>query len=181
MIVVSLATAANIVSDNLRGRALGIIFMGIVLGVPLGTLIGNNFGWRMTFLLVAVLALVSIIGIMKFLPKVPTDRTVSLQKQFAALRGKTVISLHGISILMYTGQFTLYTYLIPFLHETMGLAKRLNSIILIFFGVAGVFGGWLGGWSTDKFGSVRTILVSLLLVVCHYSLYLMPPNQCPLY
>ncbi|MEW4286066.1 MFS transporter [Priestia koreensis] len=176
VVVVSVTLAANTVSTELRGRAIGIIFMGLsaslVLGVPLGTIIGENFGWRMTFLLVAVLSIISMLGIIKFLPKVPPQPTVSLLKQIATLKSKKIVSIHLISVLELTGHFTVYTYFTPFLQSTMGLSTNMISVVLLIFGVAGIAGGWIGGWSSDKFGGARTILISLLLFVV--SLFVLP-------
>lgn len=176
VVVVSVTMAANTVAVELRGRAIGIIFMGLsaslVLGVPLGTIIGENFGWRMTFLLVAVLGILSMLGIIKFLPKVPPQPTVSLLKQIATLKSKKIVSIHLISVLELTGHFTVYTYFTPFLQTTMGLSTNMISIVLLIFGVAGIAGGWIGGWSSDKFGGARTILVSLVLFVA--SLFVLP-------
>ncbi|MEH7357786.1 MULTISPECIES: MFS transporter [Priestia] len=176
VVVVSVTMAANTVAAELRGRAIGIIFMGLsaslVLGVPLGTIIGENFGWRMTFLLVAVLSIISMLGIIKFLPKVPPQPTVSLLKQIATLKSKKIVSIHLISVLELTGHFTVYTYFTPFLQTTMGLSTNMISVVLLTFGVAGIAGGWIGGWSSDKFGGARTILISLVLFAS--SLFVLP-------
>jgi DHA1 family purine base/nucleoside efflux pump-like MFS transporter len=176
VVVVSVTMAANTVAAELRGRAIGLIFMGLsaslVLGVPLGTIIGENFGWRMTFVLVAVLSVLSILGIIKFLPKVPPQPTVPLRTQLATLKNKKTASIQLISVLELTGHFTVFTYLTPFLKATMGLSTNMISIVLLIFGIAGILGGWIGGWSSDKFGGPRTILVSLALFAT--SLFILP-------
>ncbi|WP_173893044.1 MFS transporter, partial [Pseudomonas sp. FW305-BF6] len=89
------------------------IFMGIssslVFGVPLGTLIGEHYGWRMTFALVGVLSLLSMVGIIKFLPKVNPQPSIPLIKQIATLKNKRILSIQLISFLQLTGHFTIYT------------------------------------------------------------------------
>lgn len=176
VVVVSVTMAANTVEAGLRGRAIGLIFMGLsaslVLGVPLGTMIGENFGWRMTFVLVSVLAIVSTIGIIRFLPKVPPQPAVPLMKQIATLKSKKIASIQLISVLELTGHFTVYTYFTPFLQQTMGLSTNMISMVLLIFGVAGITGGWIGGWASDKFGGARTILTFLILFAT--SLFLLP-------
>lgn len=176
VIVVSITTAANIVSNEIRGRAIGVIFMGIssslVFGVPLGTLIGEHYGWRMTFALVGILSLLSMVGIIKFLPKVNPQPSIPLLKQIATLKSKRILSIQLISFLQLTGHFTIYTYFTPFLQSTMGLSIKMISISLLIFGVAGILGGWFGGWSTDKFGGAKTILVILGLLAI--SILLLP-------
>lgn len=176
VIVVSITTAANIVSNEIRGRAIGVIFMGIssslVFGVPLGTLIGEHYGWRMTFALVGVLSLLSMVGIIKFLPKVNPQPSIPLVKQIATLKNKRILSIQLISFLQLTGHFTIYTYFTPFLQSTMGLSTKMISISLLIFGVAGILGGWIGGWCTDRFGGAKTILIILGLLAI--SILLLP-------
>lgn len=166
VIVVSITTAANIATKEMRGRAIGVIIMGIssslVFGVPLGTLIGERYGWRMTFVMVGILSLLSIVGLIKFLPKVPPQQIVPLRKQIATLKSKQIISIQLISFFELTGHFTIYTYFVPFIQKTMGLSTNMISFILLVFGIAGILGGWIGGWSADKFGGSKTIIVVLI-------------------
>ncbi|AKG37261.1 MFS transporter [Paenibacillus durus] len=176
VVVVSVTMAAKTVAVELRGRAIGLIFMGLsaslVLGVPLGTMIGENFGWRMTFVLVSVLSIVSMLGIIKFLPKIPPQPAVPLLKQIATLKSKKIASIQLISVLELTGHFTVYTYFTPSLQKTMGLSTNMISIVLLIFGAAGITGGWIGGWASDKFGGERTIFT--FLIVFAASLFLLP-------
>lgn len=186
VIVVSITTAANIVTSEIRGRAIGIIFMGIssslVFGVPLGTLIGENFGWRMTFVLVGGLSLFAMVGIYKFLPKVESQPTIPLIKQVATLKNKRILSVQLISFLQLTGHFTIYTYFAPYLINTMGLSTKMISIVLLVFGMAGILGGWIGGWSTDKFGGGKTIVFNLgLLAITILTLSFAPSSMISLF
>jgi len=176
VVVTSVTMAAKTVATELRGRAIGLIFMGLsaslVLGVPLGTIIGENFGWRMTFVLVSVLSIVSMLGIIKFLPKVPPQPAVPLLKQIATLKSKKIASIQLISVLELTGHFIVYTYFTLFLKTTMDLSTNMISMVLLVFGIAGITGGWIGGWASDKFGGARTILTFLILFAV--SLFLLP-------
>ncbi|MFD6510655.1 MFS transporter [Bacillus sp. NPDC060175] len=176
VVVVSITLAASTVAPNLRGRAIGLIFMGLsaslVFGVPLGTLVGDNFGWRMTFVLVAALSILATLGIIKFLPKVPAQPTVPLLKQLSTLKNPKIITIQLISVLELTGHFTVYTYFTPLLQDTMGLSANMISLVLLVFGVAGITGGWIGGWSSDKFGGAKTIPSALILFAI--SLFLLP-------
>lgn len=176
IVVVSITIAANTVSADLRGRAIGIIFMGLsaslVLGVPLGTVIGENFGWRMTFALVAALSIIPILGIIKFLPKVPPKPMVPLLQQIATLKNTKIASIQLASVLELAGHFTVYTYFTPLLQQTMGLSTNMISIVLLVFGIAGIIGGWIGGFASDKYGGAKTILTALVLFAA--SLFILP-------
>ncbi|GIO34312.1 MULTISPECIES: MFS transporter [Paenibacillus] len=167
IVVLSIVMASSIVAPELRGRAIGMIFMGIsaslVLGVPLGTIIGEMWGWRSTFALVGGLTLIVAWAVKRYLPQVAPRQGVPLSEQLRTLKDSRILSAHFISILQMTGQFTIYAYITPFLHETMGLSTSIISIVLFVYGLAGIAGGWIGGWSSDKLGNSKTIIVTLLL------------------
>ena len=167
IVVLSLTLASNIVSPQLKGRAIGTIFMGIsaamMLGVPLGTWIGNLWGWRMTFGLIAVLTVIVTLFMLRYLPKVAPQPGVPLLNQLKTLKQPKILSAHFISILQMTGQFTIYTYITPFMQETMSLSPSTISLVLLVYGLGGIFGGWFGGWSSDRLGASKTILITLLV------------------
>lgn len=167
VVVLSIVMASSIVAPELRGRAIGIIFMGIsaslVLGVPIGTFIGELWGWRSTFVLVGGLTLIVAWAVKRYLPQVAPHPGVPLREQLRTLKDSKILSAHSISILQMTGQFTIYAYVTPFLQETMGLSTNMISLVLFVYGLAGIAGGWIGGWSSDKLGNGITIIVTLLL------------------
>ncbi|PWW06189.1 DHA1 family purine base/nucleoside efflux pump-like MFS transporter [Paenibacillus cellulosilyticus] len=167
VVVLSIVMASSIVASELRGRAIGIIFMGIsaslVIGVPLGTFIGNIWGWRSTFALVGALTLIVAWAVNRFLPQVAPRPGVPLRDQLRTLKNSKILSAHLISILQMTGQFTIYAYITPFLNETMGLSTSMISLVLFVYGLAGIAGGWIGGWSSDKIGNGKTMIIALLL------------------
>jgi Arabinose efflux permease len=167
VVVLSIVMASSIVAPELRGRAIGIIFMGIsaslVLGVPLGTFIGELWGWRSTFILVGGLTLIVAWAVKRYLPQVAPRPGIPLREQLRTLKDSKILSAHSISILQMTGQFTIYAYVTPFLQETMGLSTNMIGLVLFVYGLAGIAGGWIGGWSSDKLGNGRTIIVTLLL------------------
>ncbi|MBB6633189.1 MFS transporter [Cohnella thailandensis] len=167
VVVLSIVMASSIVAPESRGRAIGIIFMGIsaslVLGVPIGTFIGELWGWRSTFVLVGGLTLIVAWAVRRYLPQVAPRPGIPLRDQLRTLKNSKILSAHSISILQMTGQFTIYAYVTPFLQETMGLSTNMISLVLFVYGLAGIAGGWIGGWSSDKLGNGRTIIVTLLL------------------
>ncbi|WP_144028035.1 MFS transporter [Paenibacillus sp. 32352] len=167
VVVLSIVMASSIVAPELRGRAIGVIFMGIsaslVIGVPLGTLIGDIWGWRSTFALVGALTLIVAWAVNRYLPQVAPRPGVPLRDQLRTLKDSKILSAHLISILQMTGQFTIYAYITPFLNETMGLSTNMISLVLLVYGLAGIAGGWIGGWSSDKLGNGKTMIITLLL------------------
>lgn len=114
-IVLSITLASRLVPPSYRGRAIGIIYMGIsgslVLGVPIGMTIGNTYGWRAPFLLIAGLSALAIVFISIFLHKSPPEKAVPLRKQLASLKNVKIVSGQLISFLLLMGHLTLYVYL----------------------------------------------------------------------
>ncbi|KMZ44947.1 transporter [Bacillus sp. FJAT-27238] len=167
--VVALAQAANMASPEKKASSIAIILMGfslsLVLGVPLGTMLGDIWGWRLVFALIAFLTLVPFFAILAYLPKQQGEEAVSLRKQLAALGNKRVIHALFISLFFVTGYSTVYTYITPLLQSTSAMTTAWVSTTLFLAGLASVAGSRIGGVSTDKWGIRPTLYVSLLLQV----------------
>ncbi|MEC0232367.1 MFS transporter [Paenibacillus alba] len=161
IIILSITLASQIVEVKYRARAIGVIYMGVsgslVLGVPLGLLLGHQFGWRAPFVMIAILSIMSFVLIQMGLPRTPATVTIPLRQQLASLKNKRIIFTHMISILMLTGHLTLYAYLTPFLQEVLHLGPSSISLFYFLFGIAAVSGGGIGGWITDRFGPKKSI------------------------
>lgn len=160
------AIAATLAPPRLRGRVLALVNTGVTLafvaGVPLGTLIGQRFDWRGTFVMVAAIAAAAAIGLAAALPDVPTPRIASLKERVAVLRAPGIAATLLIATLSYTGLFTIYTFLAPLLAATAGVPAAQMSGMLLAFGFATVAGNALGGYAADRWGAVPAIAVSLL-------------------
>ena len=167
--VVSLTLAAHISEPAYRGRAIGLVVMGIsgsiVLGLPIGVSMGHAYGWRSPFVLVIVLAVLLMVGVAAFFGKVSTEKPAPLRKQLDALRGKKVLFAHLTTFFFLAGHFTLYGYLTPFVVSTMGFGGAVITLVYFVYGAAAVTGGGLAGMLADKFGSRRTLLTSTALLV----------------
>ncbi|QRG68690.1 MFS transporter [Brevibacillus choshinensis] len=162
IIVLSITIASSIAQEEFRARAIGTIFMGVsgslVLGVPIGLVIGNAFGWRAPFIFISVLTLASMVAIYAFLPKIPPRPTIPLRQQLATLKKPKIISAQFTSVFMLTGHLTLYAYFTPFLKTALNVSSVWVSFIYFVFGLSAVCGGGIGGWVADKWGSTRSIL-----------------------
>lgn len=166
-VVVAITVAVALVPANRSGQAIGLVFAGIVaslvLGVPLGTLIGEYWGWRSLFLLLAGVALLSVPLVSQWLPDIPGAPGITPSRQWAELVRAKVFLAHGAALLQMTGQFTLYTYIVPFLVRSMGLSKTVISLVLLVYGIGGIVGAVLGGRAADRWPGPRTFVVFLLL------------------
>lgn len=166
LIILCLVMAPSLVEPQYRGRAIGVISMGVsgslVLGVPLGLMLGNAFGWRAPFVLITVLTLLSIVGVYFFMEKVAPKPSVPLKKQLATLKSQKVSFAHATTFLYMAGHSVLYTYLKPYIDATTGLQGSWISVIYFLFGLAAVLGGGVGGTMSDKIGSKQTVSISII-------------------
>lgn len=176
LIVLSLTITAKIVEPRFRAKALGYIYMGIssslVLGVPIGIVMTNAFGWRTVFLGIAVLSIVSFILISIFLEAVPTGEAQSLSVQIKALGNKKLAGAHLATMFMLAGHYTVYAYFTPFLETTLQLSSYWISVFYFLFGIAAVAGGAFGGGLAARIGSKKSIL--LILGAFAISLFILP-------
>lgn len=169
--VLALALASHIAQPGHRGRAIGLVVMGIsaalVVGLPIGVLMGHAYGWRSPFILVAVLAMLLIGGVSAFFGSVPIRPPAPLKRQLQALRNGKVLFGQLTTFFFLAGHFTLYGYLTPFVIATMAFGGTLVTLVYFVYGAAAVTGGGLAGISADKFGPRRTLLtVIVLLCAC---------------
>ncbi|MDV6377969.1 MFS transporter [Sporosarcina sp. GW1-11] len=165
VIVLALTITVRIVEPKVRAKALGYIYMGIssslVLGVPIGIMVTNAFGWRSVFLGISILTIGSIVLIAKFLEKIPTGQVQPLSAQIKALANKKIFFAHLATMFMLAGHYTVYAYFTPFLETTMQLSPYWISVFYFLFGLAAVGGGVFGGGLASRLGSKKSILIIL--------------------
>lgn len=167
LVVLCITMASNIVSDKYRARAIGIVFMGVsgslVLGIPVGLMLGNAFGWRAPFVLITGLTILSMAGVFFFMEKIAPRPSLSIRKQLATLKNSKILFAQLTTFLFLAGHLTLYSYFNPFLQALFGMNGTWISIMYLIFGVAAVTGGGIGGTLADKFGSKPTILLVTIM------------------
>ncbi|GGH80454.1 DHA1 family purine base/nucleoside efflux pump-like MFS transporter [Pullulanibacillus pueri] len=167
IVVLSLNIAAKIVTPAHRAKAVGLIYMGIssslVLGVPLGILVSNKFGWRVIFIGIALLSIGSFILISIFLERVPGENAIPLSQQLKAVTHLKIGSAHLATLFLLAGHYTLYAYFTPFLETQLHLNANWISICYLLFGIAAVSGGAFGGILSDSIGAQKSIIVVISL------------------
>ena len=147
--------AASLVSEEKRATAISIMFSGltlaIVTGVPLGTFIGQHFGWRATFIGVAILGIIGLLASMALVPKnLKNGEPTSLKSQLKVLANKRLILAFLMTAFGYGGTFVVFTYLSPILQEITGLQEATVTIILLLYGIAIAIGNLIGGKVANK-------------------------------
>ncbi|MFC0187526.1 MFS transporter [Fictibacillus aquaticus] len=147
--------AADLVPPHKRASAIAFMFTGLtvatVTGVPLGTFIGQNFGWRATFVGVAALGVIGIIASAILVPKNLKDApSSSFSDQLKILKNGPLLLAFAITALGYGGTFVTFTYLTPILQDITGFKPSAVSIILLVYGIAVAIGNTIGGKAADK-------------------------------
>ncbi|MFD8968697.1 MFS transporter [Streptomyces sp. NPDC059568] len=146
--------AAGLVAPERKAGAIAMMFTGLtvanVVGVPLGTFIGQNAGWRATFLVVAGLGVVGLAGIARLVPEQPRPEGVRLRHELAAFRNAQVLLAMAMTVLGFGGVFAAITYITPMMTETAGFADSSVTWLLVLFGLGMVGGNLLGGRFADR-------------------------------
>ena len=162
------AAATALAPMEKRGRALALVTAGmtvsLVLGVPLGIFVGSQFGWQMTFLLLALLSVLAFAGVLAFFPHIARSPAIGLRTRLALVRRPILLVTLFYSTCCAAGGFTVYTYLGPLLQQRTHLHGAGISSIFLLFGLAGVLGNGIGGYSADRWGTTRTLTLPPLLV-----------------
>lgn len=176
LIILCIVMAANIVEPKYRGRAIGIVSMGVsgslVLGVPIGLSLGNLFGWRAPFIMIVILTAISMIGVYIFMDRVAPRPVSSIKEQIQSLKNKKILFAHLTIFTLLSGHAVLYAYLTPYVKTTMGMSESALSIVYLLFGIAAVSGGAIGGTFADKFGTARVMLI--FIAIFAITIFLIP-------
>lgn len=147
--------AADLVPEHKRASAIAFMFTGLtvatVTGVPLGTFIGQAFGWRATFWGVALLGVVGMIASSILVPSnLKEAAPAKFSEQLKILKNGKLMLAFLITALGYGGTFVAFTYLTPLLEDVTGFSSKWVSIILLVYGVAVAIGNVVGGKASNK-------------------------------
>ncbi len=174
--------ATGLVPREKAASAIAIMFTGLtvalVTGVPLGTFIGQHFGWRETFLVVSGLGALAVVGSLAFVPKeIPRNTPVSLIKQLDVLRQPRLLLVYAITALGYGASFIAFTFLAPMLRDVTGFGPNAISLVLLAYGVSVAVGNIWGGKLADQRGPVGALkLIFLLLALVLLALTFTAPH-----
>ncbi|HDX8434630.1 TPA: MFS transporter [Aeromonas dhakensis] len=165
--------ATGLVAKEKAASAIAIMFSGLtialVTGVPLGTWIGQVFGWRDTFLVVSLLGLVAMVGSLLLIPNnLPKGAASTIREQLSVLTKKPLLLVYAKTALGYGGAFTAFTFLAPILQQVSGFSAGAVSLILLVYGVSVAVGNIWGGKLADRMGplpALKLLFAGLALVL----------------
>ena len=146
--------AANLVPANRRASAVALMFTGLtlanVLGVPLGTALGQVYGWRSTFWAVTVIGVIALIGLIRYLPIKRDEEKLDMRAELAALKGAGIWLSLSMTVLFSASMFALFTYVAPLLGDVTGVSPRGVTWTLLLIGLGLTLGNILGGKMADR-------------------------------
>ncbi|MFC4619563.1 MFS transporter [Camelliibacillus cellulosilyticus] len=167
VVVTALTIAAKIAPIGKQGSAIATVVMGftasLIIGVPLGRITAEAFGWKAVFGGIALLGLIAMLILSFTLPKTEGDKPIPLSKQFSLFRKRKVVIGLSITFFWLGGYSVAYTYLSPYLLNISGISEQWLSGVLLLFGLASLVGSKFGGYSTDRWGVPFTLVGGMTL------------------
>jgi MFS transporter, DHA1 family, inner membrane transport protein len=167
--------AASLVPQDKRASAIALMFTGLalanVLGVPLGTFIGQSLGWRAAFWAVAGAGVLAALSLVALVPDRHDSGPLSLGKEIGVLRQPQVWLALLMTVLGFGGVFVVFTYITPILEQVSGFAPRSVTLLLVLFGVGLAIGNSVGGKLADRGGmrALASVFIALMAIMAIFS------------
>ncbi|MFK3911765.1 sugar transporter [Enterobacter cancerogenus] len=173
---ITASLAIRLAPAGKRAQALSLIATGtalaMVLGLPIGRIVGQYFGWRTTFFATGMGALITLICLVKLLPKLPSEHSGSLKSLPLLIRRPALMSIYLLTVIVVTAHYTAYSYIEPFVQVVAGFSANFATILLLILGGAGIIGSILFGKLGNQHASTLVSSAIGLLLAC--LLLLMP-------
>ena len=167
---------ANMVAPHKRASAMALMFMGLtlsnIIGVPFGTFIGQLLGWKMTFVVISVLGLFTLIGIIKYVPNQEETQPISIKNELNVLKDLKLWLTLGVTLFGFSSVFAYFTYISQILINVSNIEERWISFVLIIFGVGvtlgNIIGGRLADWNLNKALQIIFVIFPIYIFLMYY-------------
>ncbi|EBV5082828.1 sugar transporter [Salmonella enterica subsp. enterica serovar Minnesota] len=167
---ITASLAIRLAPAGKRAQALSLIATGtalaMVLGLPIGRVVGQYFGWRTTFFAIGMGALITLLCLIKLLPKLPSEHSGSLKSLPLLFRRAALMSLYVLTVVVVTAHYTAYSYIEPFVQNVAGLSANFATVLLLILGGAGIIGSLVFGKLGNRHASSLVSIAIALLVIC---------------
>ena len=159
-----------------KQQALGLLALGsslaMILGLPLGRMIGQMLDWRSTFAVIGVIAFIVMLVMWKLLPHLPSQNAGSLSSLPILFKRPMLVGIYVLVAVIIAGHFTGYSYIEPFVMNISRISPEMATVVLLVFGLAGVLASMLFGRLYAK--SPRVFISSAILLISFMQLLLLP-------
>ncbi|OCG59364.1 MULTISPECIES: sugar transporter [unclassified Gilliamella] len=167
--------AVRLAPNGKKAKAMGFIVIGVsmatILGIPIGTIIGQLVGWRVTFLCIAGIAFCVMILLLRLLPTVPSMDIISIKDIPMVLKRPILLNIYLLIAIIIAGHFTAYTYITPFMKDVGGFNQNVIVALLLVVGFSGMIGSVIFAKYAEKNPTAILVIPMLSLIACLLSLY----------
>ena len=175
---ITASLAIRLAPPGKRAQALSLIATGtalaMVLGLPIGRIVGQLFGWRTTFFIIGVGAFITLVALVKLLPALPSEHSGSLKSLPLLFRRPALVSIYLLTVVVVTAHYTAYSYIEPFVINVAGFDAGFATVLLLVLGGAGIIGSVVFGKLGNRHASS---LVSIAIALLTLSLLLLLPSS----
>lgn len=165
---VGAVVASRLANKGKEAQAIAIMFSGLtianVIGVPLGTYIGHHYSWRYTFVIIALVGLLTFISLLLWMPELPSKNKENIKSQLKFFSKTEAWLIIAITAIGFGGLFSWISYIAPLLTNVSHFPAKNIPYILILAGLGMVAGNFAGGRLADKFSPSATVLALLLIM-----------------
>ncbi|WP_338733883.1 MFS transporter [Mangrovimonas cancribranchiae] len=166
--------AGKLSKDGKEAQGIAIMFSGLtvanLLGVPLGTYLGKNFSWSISFLMVGLVGIVAVLGVKFWMPKLTQSTKTNFLSDFKIFKRLELWLIILLTTIGTGGFFAWYSYIAPLITDVAGYAESVVSYAMILAGLGMVIGNFLGAKLTEKYSPLNTVAIVLCMMALCLSL-----------
>lgn len=180
---ITASLAIRLAPAGKKAQALSLLATGtalaMVLGLPLGRVIGQYLGWRTTFMVIGIVATMTLICVIKLLPKLPSEHSGSLKSIPILMKRPALLCLYALTVVVVTAHYTAYSYIEPFIQSVAQMSQGFATMLLLVLGAAGIIGSVLFSMLGNKHPA--TLIIGAIVLLTLSLVLLLPAASSPMW